>query len=103
MQSNLAEKLERPDGESLEGLSEEELFKMAFPGKEMPIEEHRRIRRALAKARGTTLEEEMDEMERLTGSRKYVNALRLLLGIEVKCDHTPADHIQMLTEDRLNG
>ena len=86
MQSNLAEKLDSTKAVCLEELSEEELFKMAFPGKEMPIEEHRRIRRALAKARGTTLEEELDEMERLIGSRKYVNALRLLLGIDEKAE-----------------
>ena len=90
-------------GLDLSGLSENELFCLTFCGERLPIEELRRRRRALAESRGTTLEEELDEMERLTGSRKYVNALRLLLGIEVKCDHTPADHIQMLTEDRLNG
>jgi hypothetical protein len=96
-ESNLAMKLEEYNSrEDFSDLSEEELFKMAFPGKEMPIEEHRRIRRALAKARGTTLEEEMDEMERLTGCTAMVNDLRLLLGIDVKGDHNPADHIQMI-------
>ena len=76
MQSNLSAK-----AEFLEELSEEDLLKLAFPGREMPIEEHRRLRRTLAAKRGKTLEEEMDELERFTGCKEYADALRVLHGI----------------------
>lgn len=71
-------------GLDLSGLSEDELFRLTFCGERLPIEELRRRRRALAESRGTTLEEELDEFERYTGSRTYVNVLREILGIEPK-------------------
>lgn len=49
--------------------------------KEYTIDELRVERRREAELRGTTLEEECDEMERFTGSKAYADVLRLLLGV----------------------
>lgn len=96
-ESNLAMKLEEYNSrEDLSDLSEEELFDLAYRSGRISMERYVKIRRAIAALHGQTLEEELDEFERLTGCTAMVNDLRLLLGIEVKGDHTPADHIRMI-------
>lgn len=49
--------------------------------KKQDIEEFRAECREAAAKRGHTLEEECDEIERLTGSKAYADALRELYGI----------------------
>ena len=43
----------------------------------------REQRRKEAEQRGYTIEEELDDMEKFTGSKAYVDCLRLLLGVEI--------------------
>lgn len=52
--------------------------------KEYTIDELRAVLRREVELRGKTLEEECDEIERLTGSKAYANVLRELYGIEIK-------------------
>jgi hypothetical protein len=54
--------------------------------KKLTLEEFRAQRAEEAAAHGHTLEEEMDDLERLTRSKEYADAMRELYGISV----TPA-------------
>lgn len=54
------------------------------------VDELRAERRAEALSRGTTLEAEMDELERLTHSKQYADCFRLLYGISIRPDETPS-------------
>ena len=49
------------------------------------LEELRAQRRARAAAHGKTMEEELDEFERFIHCKEYVDMLRVLLGVPVKC------------------
>lgn len=74
MQSNLAEKLDSTKAECLETTRKS-------------IDEIRSDARARASSRGKTLEEELDEFERMSGCKEYADALRALHGI-ANCEST---------------
>jgi hypothetical protein len=50
-------------------------------GTRKSIDEIRADARADAESKGQTLEEKLDEFERFSGCKEYVNALRVLYGI----------------------
>jgi hypothetical protein len=68
MQSNLAEKLNSTKAERLTVTQKS-------------IDEIRADVRAEAASRGRTVEEELDEFERISGCKEYADALRVLYGI----------------------
>ena len=48
------------------------------------IEKFRASERARAKAAGTTIEEELDQLEEFIHCKEYVDILRELLGVEIR-------------------